>query len=229
MSFTKTQAPILANRERNGDEIIAMCFVQGTRLYTAFPQKDDYARFILSSEEGADTCNELLYGDCATFLDIDCPLQLKDLGFSRKDFVKTMNEFLIMGYKTHLGLELREHQILWCTSTSPEKTSFHIIIKNPEFAWRKMQISTDLRTFVGILADETLDIPGLHYFKEKNGEIEMHSVLDTGIYHNNRCFRTLQCRKDQSPVRFQALVLDEICPVSHSLLVQYMKRHEQRC
>lgn len=223
MSFTKTQAPTLENRERNKDHIVSQLFVQGTRLYTSFHTKDDYARFILSSEEGSNTCNELLYGDCKTFLDLDCPLQLSELGFPTvSDFQKKFTDFLITSYKTHLGLELRKAQVLWCTSCRETKTSFHIVISNDEYSWKKNCIYEKLRIFVKILADETLDIPGFHYLSEKNNEIVMYSLLDTGIYHNNRTFRTLHCTKPESNVRFQAIQDGKILPVSHSLIVKYL-------
>ncbi len=107
MSFTKTQAPTLENREINNDQIVAQLFVQGTRLYTSFPTKDDLARFILSSETGADTSNELLWTDCATFFDLDCPLQLSELGFqSVAEFVERFNALLITAFQTHRGLAL---------------------------------------------------------------------------------------------------------------------------
>ena len=134
MSFTKFQKPTLESRERNNDQIVAQFYVQNTRMYTSFPTKDAYAQFILSKEEGSDTCNELIFAGAATFLDIDCPLQLSELGFQdTPDFVSQFNTFLMLNYETLLGVELSEHQILWSTSTRPEKTSFHITIKNPCF------------------------------------------------------------------------------------------------
>ena len=134
MSFTRTQKPTLESRKRNDDQIVAQLFLQNTRMYTSFHTKDDYAQFILSKEEGSNTCNEVIFSSCATFLDIDRPLQLSELGFSDvPDFVKQFNSFLIQNYETLLGVKIAEHQILWSTSTRPTKTSFHITIKDPWF------------------------------------------------------------------------------------------------
>ncbi len=226
MSFTKTQAPTLANRERNNDEIVCQTFVQSTRMYTSFSTKDDYAQFILSDLEGSDTCNELIYSDCCTYLDLDCPLQLSELGYdSVTAFVDSFNDFIIRGYQTHLGIVISKHQILWSTSCRPEKTSFHIIVKTPEFSWHKNCIKSGLKSFIKLLANETLDIPGFHYLSEKpfgTNEIQMFSLIDQSIYHINRCFRSLHCTKPKNNVRFQPLRHGKLVPVSHSMIVSYL-------
>ncbi len=225
MSFTKTQAPTLQAREQNSDEIVAQLFVQNTRLYTSFSTKDEFAKFILSDEEGSDTCNELLYGPCATYLDLDCPLQLSELGYaSVPEFVEKFDAFLILAYKKHLGVDLSRNQILWCTSCRPEKTSFHIVIKHPDFCWPAKMIKPHLRRFMKILASETLEVPGFHYLSETpitGNEIRMLSIIDSAIYHLNRCFRTLHSRKPGQQVRFQPMKNGVIVPVTHSLLVNY--------
>jgi hypothetical protein len=145
MCFTKTQGPTLETRKQNNDLIVAQCTVQNTRLYTSFPTPDAYAEFILSKTEGSDTANEVLWTSCNTFLDIDCPMPLHELGFSGvPDFVKQFNEFLIANFTLLLGVDITEHQILWANSTRPSKTSFHIIIKSPFFFWKAEQLSTEL-------------------------------------------------------------------------------------
>ena len=223
MSYTKTQNPTLESRKRNQDSIVAQLSVENTRLYTSFHGPDDYAKFILSHEEGADTCNELIWTDCCTFLDIDCPLQLSELGFSDvPDFVNQFNQFLIENFSVLLGVTITEHQILWANSTRPEKTSFHVIVKSPIFFWKAEQINAQLKTFVQILADKTLDIPGFHYLTEKNDEIQTTSLLDTSIYHLHRCLRSLLCRKPENDVLLKPMRHGVVLPGTHSLIVQYL-------
>ena len=127
MSFSNTQNPTLESRKRNQDSIVAQCTVQNKRLYTSFHSPDDYAKFILSAQEGSDTSNEVIWTSCNTFFDIDCPMSLDELGFSGvPDFVNQFNQFLIENFSLLLGVEITEHQILWADSTRPSKTSFHI-------------------------------------------------------------------------------------------------------
>jgi hypothetical protein len=222
MCFTKTQGPTLETRKQNNDLIVAQCTVQNTRLYTSFPTPDAYAEFILSKTEGSDTANEVLWTSCNTFLDIDCPMPLHELGFSGvPDFVKQFNEFLIANFTLLLGVDITEHQILWANSTRPSKTSFHIIIKSPFFFWKAEQLSTELKSFVKILSDKSLDIPGFHFLTEKKDEIQTFSILDTTIYHLNRCFRSLLCKKPKNDVYLQPMRHGVVIPGSHSLIVQY--------
>ena len=224
MSFTKKLVPTLETRKRNKDCIVAQLFVQNRRLYTSFATKDDYASFILSKDEGSDTCNEIAWlgSRVKTFLDIDCPLQLSELGFKdTSDFVKQFSAFLIENYKTLLGVTIKEHQLLWSSSTRPDKTSFHIIVSDPENSWKTEKINADLKQFVKILADKTMDIPGFHYLTEKKDEIQMFSILDTQLYNVNRCFRSLLCRKPINNVLLRPMKDGKYVQGSHSLITQH--------
>ena len=89
--FTATQQPTLDSRKTNNDEIVVQTMVQNRRMYTSFATKDKYAEFILSDSEGSDFCNEILYNDVATYLDLDCPLQIPDLGFETNSFLSFKN------------------------------------------------------------------------------------------------------------------------------------------
>ena len=78
MTLWKKQSPALEHREQTGDEIVCQYFLEGSRVYTTFPDVHSYAKFILSEN---DTANELLYGAVHTFFDIDSKVTLSDLGF----------------------------------------------------------------------------------------------------------------------------------------------------
>ena len=110
--FTHTQQPTLDSRKTNNDEIVAQTMVQGRRVYTSFATKDMYAEFILSNEEGSDYCNELLYGDVATYLDLDCKLPVPELGFDTlEQFITGFNDILVKVYDEFLGQKLHPRML----------------------------------------------------------------------------------------------------------------------
>ena len=221
--FTYTQQPALDSRKTNNDEIIAQTTVQNRRVYTTFANKDKYAEFILSDKEGSEFCNELLYGNVSTFIDLDCKLQIPELGFeTMQEFISGFNQILIKVYDEYLGLKLNKRNILWSESCRPQKSSFHIVIKNSEFFWKKSQVGTDLREFIKIIRDETLQTQGYHFLVENQGEIKMQSIVDIQVYHTNRCFRTLHCRKPDIHKRLKALKNADHIPITHSILVSHM-------
>ena len=159
--FSQIQQPALQSRETNADEIVAQTMVQGRRMYTTFATKDKYAEYILSNAEGSDFCNEVLYGDVATFLDLDCKLQIPELGFETiTEFISGFNEILVNVYDEYLGLELNKRSILWSESCREDKTSFHIKVANNAVSWKKSQVGSDLREFAKIIRDETLKNQG---------------------------------------------------------------------
>ena len=62
-------------------------------------------------------------------------------GVNIGQFVQQFNSFLIQAFKKHLGVGIVKHDILWSTSSRPEKTSFHILVKNHDFYFAKSAIS----------------------------------------------------------------------------------------
>ncbi|HIB94597.1 MAG TPA: hypothetical protein EYO60_09995 [Candidatus Lambdaproteobacteria bacterium] len=221
--FTQTQQPTLHSRKTNGDEIVAQTMVQNRRVYTTFANRDKYVEFILSDAEGAKHCNEVLYGPVHTFFDLDCPLQIPELGFDNiLEFITIMNDLLIRVYSEYLGLELHARSILWSESCRKDKSSFHIVIKSMDFCWEASQVSTDLREFAKIVRDESLKTQGLHFLFPKNDEIQMRSVLDIVIYHQNRCFRTVNCRKPGIQKALLPLKNGEHIDITHSVLVRHL-------
>ena len=221
--FSQIQQPALQSRETNADEIVAQTMVQGRRMYTTFATKDKYAEYILSNAEGSDFCNEVLYGDVATFLDLDCKLQIPELGFETiQEFISGFNDILVNVYDEYLGMELNKRSILWSESCREDKTSFHIKVANNAVSWKKSQVGTDLREFIKIIRDETLKKQGYHFLTEKSGQIEMRSVVDISLYHNNRCFRTINCMKAGIQKRLKPLKNAEHVKITHSVLVSHM-------
>ena len=216
MTLWKKQSPALEHREQTGDEIVCQYFLEGSRVYTTFPDVHSYAKFILTENN---TANELLYGAVHTFFDIDCKVTLSELGFSSvPEFVTKFTDFLIRGFGKHLDTDVPARNFLWSSSTRPGKVSFHITVLTENKFWSTENKSVDLRKFVKILEQETLNEKGFYYLEEKNDEISMHSVLDASIYTKNRCLRSLGARKPDSEVRFKPMKDGSLIPVTERLI-----------
>ncbi len=143
--FFPKQNQCLEARATSGDEIVFQTLIQGSRRYTSLPTKDHYARFLLSGQHGADYCNELLFSDCHSFLDLDCPSTLEQLGWeSEAAFIQAFNALLITCFEKHLTVSLKPNDILWSCSTRPGKTSYHIKI-NCEHYWTPEQRKGDMK------------------------------------------------------------------------------------
>ena len=69
MFFFK-QAPALDQRAISEDQICFSTLVNGARVYGSVPDKDEYARYLLSSKAGSDYANELLWTDTHTNVDL---------------------------------------------------------------------------------------------------------------------------------------------------------------
>ena len=109
MTFFNRQAPCLDQRSTSDDQVVFSTFLQGVRQYSSVADADEYAHFIMSGNPGSEYCNELLWGACATYADLDCPHSLQELGFdSEQAFVDRFNAVLVRCYE-----KLRGH-VLWC-------------------------------------------------------------------------------------------------------------------
>ena len=120
------QQPCLDQRAVSGDQICFCTFVEGKRMYGSVPDQDCYARFLLSDQAGAPFSNELLWTDTYTYIDLDAPCTLAELGHTLESFIEAFNELLIDQFAKHLEVAIKPSQILWSNGSRLEKTSFHI-------------------------------------------------------------------------------------------------------
>ena len=208
------QAPALDQRAISEDQICFSTLVNGQRRYSSLPDKDEYARFILSTSEGSQFANELLWSDNHTYVDLDAPCTLEELGFTLEAFVEAFNELLITSFAKHLGVEIKPNQILWSDSSRPSKTSFHIKV-NCDHYWAVTQ-RKEMKDFFKIVNQVCLTTKGFHFYSGDD-ELKLHSILDLSVYSANRCFRSLNCQKLDSPK-----LLPLFGKVSHSLIVAHM-------
>ena len=214
MFFFK-QAPALDQRAISEDQICFSTLVNGARVYGSVPDKDEYARYILSSKDGSDYANELLWTDTHTYVDLDAPCTLDDLGHTLETFVAAFNHLLIESFAKHLDCEIRPHQILWSNSSRPEKTSFHIKIACDQY-WQVSQ-RKEMKSFFKLVNQVCLQTKGFHFYTTVDDELKLSSILDLSVYSANRCFRSLNCQKPDSPK-----LLPLSGRVSHSLIVAHM-------
>ena len=214
MFFFK-QAPALDQRAISEDQICFSTMVNGHRVYGSVPDKDEYARYILSSNDGSDFANELLWSDTHTYVDLDAPCTLDDLGHTLETFVAAFNHLLIESFAKHLDCEIRPHQILWSNSTRAEKTSFHIKIACEHY-WQVSQ-RKEMKSFFKLVNQVCLQTKGFHFYATVDDELKLSSILDLSVYSANRCFRSLNCQKLDSPK-----LLPLRGGVSHSQIVAHM-------
>ena len=216
--FFPKQNQCLEARATSGDEIVFQTFIQGSRRYTSLPTKDHYARFLLSGQHGADYCNELLFSDCHSFLDLDCPSTLEQLGWeSEAAFIQAFNDLLITCFEKHLTVSLKPNDILWSCSTRPGKTSYHIKI-NCEHYWTPEQRKGDMKDFFKLVNSDCINTSGFHFLEQDADQVRLNSIVDLSVYSANRCIRSTNCMKPDYNVRF-APVDGQI---SHSSIVQHM-------
>ena len=221
VTFYKKQEPCLQNRHT--DEIVCQTFLEGRRMYCSFADKFSFAKYVKSDPH----CNELLFGNCSTFFDLDAPeMTLEKLGWSSEpEFIEEFTAFLIDGFQEHLGVQIQKKHVLWAKSSRPEKLSYHIIVKTPDFYWPTEQKGKDLRRFVKLLSAASLQRQGFYYLCEGSGahvgEISMQSLLDTGIYTKNRCFRSLGCTKPDLDCPLLPMRNAQVVPLTEALVRKY--------
>ncbi len=211
--YWQKQNDMLAQRKTSDDQIAFQTHIQGQRMYSCCADKDEFAKFILS--QPFSYCNELLYSDCYSYVDLDSPNTLQELGFSDEiAFIQVFTDILISAHKEHLGVTLRPGDILWSCSTRPSKTSYHIKI-NCDHYWRVAD-RAKMKDFYRNIDQICLDTDGLHFWVNENSKVTKHSILDLSVYSTNRCFRTVGSSKHTNEVKF--------CPVdgriTHSSVVQ---------
>ena len=130
--FTTLQKPSLDSRKTNGDGIVAQTMVQGKRMYTTFSNADKYIDFINSGEDGSEFCNELLWGPVSTFFDLDCPLQVPELGFdSMSGFISGFNDLLVRVYDEKV--RVYDESISWSSVEQKEHSMVGILQKRQKF------------------------------------------------------------------------------------------------
>lgn len=215
MWFPK-QHQCLLERETNLDEIVFSTQVSGCRMYSSLPDKDCYARFVLSDTDGSDFSNELLWCDCFAYMDLDSPSSLQELGFTEPEFIEAFNGLLTGCFQEHLDVTLTPNDFLWSCSSRPEKMSYHIKIACNHY-WRKDHRKTDMKDFFKLVDAECLNRKGFHFLQQDGDQVRMHSICDLSVYSSNRCMRSLNCKKMDSP-RFVP-VGGKCC---HSSIVNHM-------
>ena len=215
MLFPK-QNPCLIQRDINLDEIVFSTQVCGSRRYSSLPDKDCYARFVLSEKDGSAFCNELLWTDCFAYLDLDSPLELQSLGFTQPEFITAFNALLTECFQKHLDVALAPHDLLWSCSSRPGKLSYHIKIAG-NYYWPKEQRKAEMKDFFKLVDAECMNTKGFHYLLQDGDRVKMYSICDLQVYSGNRCMRSLNCKKIDSPP-FRPVG----CPISHSAIVNHM-------
>ena len=209
------QQPCLDQRSVSGDQICFCTFVDGRRMYGSVPDPDCYARFLLSEEAGAPFSNELLWTDTHTYVDLDAPCTLEELGYTLEAFIEAFNELLIDQFAKHLGVSIRPNDILWCNGTRPGKTSFHIKISCDHY-W-PVADRPKMKDFFRLVNQQCLATKGFHFYTTVDDLLQLNSILDLSVYSSNRCFRSLGCRKPDSTT---------LAPISgavtHSAIVSHM-------
>ena len=209
------QQPCLDQREVSGDQICFCTFVEGKRMYGSVPDQDCYARFLLSEQAGAPFSNELLWSDTHTYIDLDAPCTLAELGHTLESFIEAFNELLIDQFAKHLEVAIRPSQIIWSNGSRPEKTSFHIKVACDHY-WPVAE-RPKMKDFFRLVNQQCLETKGFHFYTTVDDLLQLNSILDLSVYSSNRCFRSLGCRKpDSSPL---APIMGA---VTHSAIVSHM-------
>lgn len=219
MSFFRKQKDALDQRAVAKDAIVFCTFIEGVRQYSSVADRDEYARYILSGENGSDYANELLWSDTHSYCDLDCPHTLKQLGFTQDEFIRAFSALLVESFDKHLGVTITPNDCVWSCSTRPGKTSYHVKIATNAFYWPVSQRKTSMKTFWQLVNQDCLNTKGFHFYKESEDDIEQISILDLSVYSANRCFRSLNCKKFGIDVRFLPLDGQR---VTHSVVVNHM-------
>ena len=209
----RCQAPCLEHRNTTQDRIVFSTFLQGTRMYSSLPDADAYAQMILDDSQ---FCNELLWTDCHSYLDLDAPTSLEGLGLTENQFVEQFNALLVEQFNTHLGVVIAPNDILWSTSTREGKLSYHLKITSSQYYW-PVESRATMKQFFKLVAQETYNTP-FHYYRHDDSQLTPTSVVDGAVYSANRCMRSLGCRKMDHDTIFTTL--DN--RVTHSLIVNHM-------
>ena len=229
-SFCKMWYPqqklALQSQSKTGDKIVFATFVEGERFFSTLPDKDEFAKFILSGDPGSTYCMELLYGSCFGYCDLDSTASLSELGLTEEQFVATFNAVLQKCYKEKLDIDLQTIDISWTRSTRPGKMSYHVRIGGSHY-WDDRKEMKEFFEYVNSCCCTT---SGLHFYLEEKGKVVLHSVLDMAVYSKNRCMRATGCRKPAYPVCFLPIVgnLTHSCIVANCLTVcekNQMKPH----
>jgi len=205
-SFWRTQKPCLEHAEKNCDDIVFSTFIHGIRMYSSVSNKDEYARFLLSDVEGANTCCELLWKASSTYLDLDSSQTLEKLGFTcETEFVTQFNEMLVWAFGKYLDTVITPSNMLWSCSTREKKTSYHIKVVCLDKFWPAETRKSDKKNFMKLLESECMNRTGFHWLVSENNEIRMYSVLDTSVYSRNRTMRSLTQKKPEHDQCFELL------------------------
>ena len=210
------QNQAISQRETNLDEIMFSTQVEGCRVYSSCPDKDCYARLLLSDVPGSDYCNELLWCDTWAYMDLDSPTGLADLGFTEPEFMAEFNALLIDCFHKHLEVDLVPNNFLWSCSSRPEKMSYHIKVACNHY-WPESARKADMKDFFKLVDTECLNRKGFHFLQQDDDQVQIHSILDLSVYSARRCMRSLNCKKTHTP-RFVP-VGGKCC---HSTIVQHM-------
>ena len=167
--------------------------IEHQHMFGLFSTQDQYAGYILQNP--LSTCQELLYGACHTFLDLDSKHNsLADLGFeTESSFIEQFNTFLIAKFKEYLDVTIKSKHIHWsCSSRQDKKLSYHVVIRTEDWYWPSPSAP---KQFVHRLSSDSLDIIGFYFLEERKKELQRVSLIDKQVNSKNRCMRTVGCCK----------------------------------
>ena len=218
-TFWRTQQPCLEHAKKNADDVVFYTFLEGRRMYSSLPDKDAYACFLRSDEPGSEHCCELLSSDTHSYMDLDSPRDLAALGWdSDTSFMTAFNNLLAGCFKELLGIDITSAQVLWSTSTRPEKLSYHIKVLCLDKYWPAATRKTHMKSFFKHVEARCRDTEGFHWLETKKEKITVHTVVDTSVYSANRAMRSLTQKKPEHP---QAFELPSGEQASHSDIVRH--------
>ncbi|KAJ1609804.1 hypothetical protein OIY81_1243 [Cryptosporidium canis] len=132
-----------------------------------------------------------------------------------KDFTKHLIKWIYSAF----GCLIEKNDIIYLCSSNIDKFSYHIIVKkidtNKRFSTlfkNNLYMKSFIRLFISYLDESNILISKLDNFK-------LQSIIDTGVYTKNRCFRMLYSSKYGKNSIFQVdeentdFVLTDIPPI----------------
>ena len=196
-TFYRTLKQAMMQREISKESVVFRSQNErGQFLFGLCHTKLDYCKFVLSNTPESRYCNEVLVSEVATFIDIDCPCSLEELGWeSEEHFMTEFSNLLIACFKEYLGIgKLKKKNIHFSCSSRPLKPcSYHVVIASDDYFWPNT--SGDLKTFINMIVDKTFDTPGYTYMKEEKNTYQKLHIIDVAVYTPSRNMRTVSCQK----------------------------------
>ena len=193
VTFTKRQKPCLELAEKNQDQVVfGRELSNGGYEYGSFSTPEEYANYIL---QGNLNCNECLRDadfPTNTYFDIDSGASLKQLGFTKDEFIQEFSKFIQEQFLKNLKIKVKKKQLRWSDSCRETKTSFHLVIALDDWYWADRE---QLKYFVTKVREASLFRKGFYTFIERDNAYHQESIIDFKVYTKNRLFRTVGCSK----------------------------------